>query len=515
MAEFTEKMLLYQGTDQEKATQIRNWMENNTQVLDNITVLRLWQTRSNLRLGKGLTKIPPEITHFHRLKQLDLRHNRINSLEGVTFPESLQDLNLQKNRITSLEGITFPESLQDLNLSENQITSLEGITFPASLEKLYLQRNQINSLEEITFPASLQQLHLHHNILNRLPDSIFNLSRCVIGLEYNNFSQEDVHAIQARLSNTTSAPRIHLSINDNLNHTSSIDTLTTQLASWKKEFTDQTSRINETAFNELTNVEKTNLCVYLQKLRQTKDYKTLSTRPNVVQRVYNMLVLAGQNSEFREQMLAAVSEGLHTCGDRTLIIFNDIEVLWHIYREEKTPENIRKWAIKIQRYEELKIYARQKVRELHLTEEIETILYFCIHLKNRLNLPITTNDMLYPACSQVTKQMLEEAYKTINSFSEKQLLQRSNFWQNYQTKNKQTETANIHEKYTNILELTEEYFQKDTVQQRQDFLNDPADCLKKELKDLIDQNPSATDYVSMAQVIQQKRAEAISTQSLF
>jgi hypothetical protein len=289
--------------------------------------------------------------------------------------------------------------------------------------------------------------------------------------------------------------------------------LENQLQIWSEEFAAEGSSSSEpandfSALLSLATPEKKLLKKYLIRIRDTADYKDKASRPNIVQRTKRMLQMASQNEEFRGALIALISEGLATCGDRVLIIFNDIEVISQLYRTNLTQEEAKKLAIRSERYELLKKHAKVKVQALGLVDEIETILYYCIKLRDKLDLPITTQGMLYPRMSGVTESMLKEAEEKIKSISDGDLLARSNFWQIWNIKKNRTRANEITEKYAEILEMTQEYYDKDP-QERAAFLEQNANqTLAQELKRILEDR-HITDYSTAAAGIDLARKSAI------
>ena len=123
--------------------------------------------------------------------------------------------------------------------------------------------------------------------------------------------------------------------------------------------------------------DKDLLSQYLERVRATRDYGSGGdSRANITRRVGDMLRLAAANPQFREQMMANIREGLESCGDRVLIVFNDLEILWKSYQEHMTEEQARSLAIGQGRYELVKKYARESASKRRLGDELNTSLVF-------------------------------------------------------------------------------------------------------------------------------------------
>ena len=127
-----------------------------------------------------------------------------------------------------------------------------------------------------------------------------------------------------------------------------------------------------------------------------------------------MLRLACENGEFKGKMLALINEGLTSCHDRVLITFNDIEIQWRIHQPQSESE-LLDLLVRVERYEQLHKHAKKIAEERGLGDEIETILHYQIALTKQLDLPISTEGMLYQAMSGVTQTMLKDAHTKIAS----------------------------------------------------------------------------------------------------
>jgi hypothetical protein len=175
---------------------------------------------------------------------------------------------------------------------------------------------------------------------------------------------------------------------------------------------------------------------YLEKLKLTAGYVAGGeSRQNVVLRVQLMLMLANENEDFRNILLSLLEEASSSCGDRTLLYFNDIEVAAQPYVKKYTEQEFAVLAGRIQRYYLLKSHAKEEMGARELRDEVQTILYYQIHLKNDLHLPITTHRMLYPALAGVDYEMLDKARSEIKAIPLLDLLASSELWRTRLGKN--------------------------------------------------------------------------------
>jgi hypothetical protein len=294
-----------------------------------------------------------------------------------------------------------------------------------------------------------------------------------VAVANNLFSAEYVQEFMGRLQahrelQPDQGPNVQFSIHDHSQPSIPLS-LSDQLASWNEEIFQVTGQsVSLEAFLAMDTDIQTMLTHYLQRLRKIKDYEDGGdAKNNVIARVSCMLKLASENEKFKDAMLALIHEGLGSCGDRVLIVFNDIEILSQFHTPDLGHEAFRDLAIRASRYEQLKLCAEVICTREGLGDEIETILYFQIHLKDALKLPITTQNMLYPGCSGVTSGMLAEAKGKIESLTELELLERSDYWKDRMKEMYSKKTNEIQEYYTDLLEHASQYLDSDN---REEYL---------------------------------------------
>ena len=324
------------------------------------------------------------------------------------------------------------------------------------------------------------------------------------------------------------ALRVFLSIHDD-GFQGPDQTLEVRLRAWFREFEMTFPRQNNESlwnnrqptddahFNErfrplldLTEDARNNLNEFLRRLRELKDYqKGGEAKNNIILRVDRMLQLACKNEEFKTEMLALITEALETCRDRVLIIFNDIEIRWQVHQEGLSKQDIKELCIRAQRYEEVKKNVLELAGYRHLGDQIETILYFLVQLRDKLNLPISTQGMAYQevGAQGISEEDLEMVQARILSYSDQNLLARSDIWQAYIQQQYRKNVAELDAKYGAILQKAEDYFNSDPASRTQ-FLEHPDN---RELAEILRTLDAANySYVQAANAISKTRSDEIS-----
>jgi hypothetical protein len=380
--------------------------------------------------------------------------------------EFSSDLNLkQMGNLTSFKArecrfirtpdVSHNSELSNLSLEQSQLIQAPDVSHNLKLTTLILRQNRLTQSPDVSHNPILTTLDLRDNSLEILHDSILSLPYySTVQAERNRFSAEFVHQFTARLqaqrmADPTRGPTVHMTILDGaaaIRPRQEPDSLASELNSWAQNFQNP---IDFSPLLALNPENKQLLLRYLLQLKETADYLAHgASRQNIIHRTENMLRLACQNSEFKNQMLAIILEGSTACGDKVIIYFNDIEIQWQLYHKNHTDQELALLAIRIQRYELLKAHALNEAKKRRLGDEVAIVLYYQLRLNDILDLPISTQHMLYPRLSGVTREMLYTAMAEIGNISDLDLLSMSEIWRKYLKKTHAADFDKIDEEFT-------------------------------------------------------------------
>ena len=178
---------------------------------------------------------------------------------------------------------------------------------------------------------------------------------------------------------------------------------------------------------EMDNDEVTAITDYLSNLTATADFENPSTRRILARRVAELLRAIDENIDLRERLVAQMVVAMTSCGDRVILSLNDMEI------EQRTaalagkgPNEHKKLARSLMALREVRRLANEKVGRLPSVDEIEIHLAYEIRVgaalananatnstdasSDRVELPVSTQSMLYPACAQqVTNDDIRKA----------------------------------------------------------------------------------------------------------
>jgi len=134
-----------------------DFSSNKIETLESLDHPMLEKLNLNSNHIERVSGLNPEV--LINLTTLELRGNKLQSLEGIVELRSLKNLYLAANKIKDLNGIENLQNLQKLHVRDNQISDLNG--FSAKNKKLnYInfRGNEITSLDEISKLRVLLQL---------------------------------------------------------------------------------------------------------------------------------------------------------------------------------------------------------------------------------------------------------------------------------------------------------------------------------------------------------------------
>jgi hypothetical protein len=253
-----------------------------------------------------LQSLPDCISKLTQLKSLWLNNNQLTALPD-TFGQltQLKYLNLEKNQLRTLPD-TFGQltQLKSLWLHNNQLTALPD-TFGqlTQLKDLWLDNSQLTALPD-TFGQLTQLiiLALRNNQLTMLPQSFSNLSsNLMTDFDNNRFTPGTIQVLltgiaTVRQPNPSQGPHIEFTIFDH-NRDSTKLPLNKIIPFWIELYNAlpgvQVADANRyvTFCESLPDNEKNNLTEYLNRVRDTEDFKngTASEKYMATLEIYEMI----------------------------------------------------------------------------------------------------------------------------------------------------------------------------------------------------------------------------------
>ena len=113
----------------------------------------------DLRVDKNqLSSLGPDLCSCTALRRLDLSHNKLSSLEGISGIQKLEELKIANNSISTLKHLRGLPALLELDISYNRLKTLDGLEFIPTLASLRVEHNHLTTLK--IPPSYTQQLNI-------------------------------------------------------------------------------------------------------------------------------------------------------------------------------------------------------------------------------------------------------------------------------------------------------------------------------------------------------------------
>ena len=170
------------------------------------------------------------------------------------------------------------------------------------------------------------------------------------------------------------------------------------------------------------------LVCYLGRLTGTADYQNQTSRPVLAQRVMAVMSLLAGNDRVRETALRHIHDALSSCDDRIILALDDLETLQLLTSaetlafENRDPRELKALGLQMMRLDAVKRFARDHMKTLSWVDAIEVELAFQIGVRQQLDLPGSTQHMIFRGCANVSDQDIANAVQHVNTYcSETQL----------------------------------------------------------------------------------------------
>ena len=465
----------------------------------------------NLGLSDNFFReFPVEILSLSNLTLLFLGGNQIQEIPVLIDRLTLlQIFNINNNRLAVLPNeICNLSEIRNLYLSDNPLRELPiNLGNLRKLRHLYLRRTEITTL-----PDSLATLHSAGSFNDRIEIDVEN-SRMTINEVYRFEDRVDTLQRQEGRDYFT-GPRLLFSINENqgilpLNNRNTLEGLLTewlnllQTSFQKETHKDFWVKQNLTRFPNngnkdylsfyaplLGHEKKDRLKEFLEKLKNTDDFKKNETKNHVILKLNQYLEYACTNPEFLPVFMKLVEWACTTCSDRTAYYFNEIEAEWLLCTQAKEIKNDRDLAqllIGLERKKMVDGYAHTHFEKKRLGDQIETVLAFQVGLREALRLPTTTEGMLYMGMSGVKEhdifQAKEEVLsKTCSRGDIADILFAYSVWKDYIVKNNsdlfKNLTTKIYEELENLDISSEQAYRENADKLKEKHMQEEQKLIK-------------------------------------
>lgn len=402
-----------------------------------------------LRPVASVAQLDGLIARFSRLEQLSIGGSALTQLpEAVTRLVELRHLAITDARLlvdqAMLEQFAQIPGLTALELSGNRLGDIADASALArfSLNLLGLERMDISRWPawlDSLLPECVQWLNLNDNRLTSLPRYLLENAESASGnteisLEGNPLAEEVMHS--AYLSEGLNRPySFRMDLPEHLRRLggggnwrgsnsgdgSSVGASDADLISvdlWVDKagaISDQRRQL----WRQLeTGGDADDLLRMVGRLRHTAEYRNGLTRPDLVERVWQVLTISAQDIELCLVLNGMAEEPLRqlrdfdTCPDGIRLEFNQMEILVYTGQALRSASAEQRGPIlyrlmrRLYRLQALDDIAR---REAGDRDEAEVRLAYRLNLANTLDLPLAPEQMLYAGSANLRSGELERA----------------------------------------------------------------------------------------------------------
>ncbi|OLS58904.1 NEL-type E3 ubiquitin ligase domain-containing protein [Pseudomonas putida] len=380
----------------------------------------------------------------------NLQHLVIGGVALDGLPEALGDLAQLHHLALTDAGLQVDQALLDrlarlpgltsLELSGNRLGEVSDVSGFArlSFSLLALERMDISRWPawlDSLLPERVQWLNLNNNRLGSLPAYLLENRETASGsteisLEGNPLSEETMHS--AHLSEGLTRPyTFRMDLPEHIRRldgswrgsssgggssggTSQMDLISVDV--WLDR-ADANSDVRRQLWRQLeTGDDAEDLLHLVGRLRHTAEYRNTTTRPDLIERVWQVLTICAQDTELRLTLNGMAEEPLRqlreydTCPDGIRLEFNQMEILVYtalalrsVSAAQRGPALYRLMR-RLYRLHELDGIARS---EAGSRDEAEVRLAYRLNLANQLDLPLAPEQMLYSGSANLHPGELE------------------------------------------------------------------------------------------------------------
>ncbi len=393
-----------------------------------------------------LNVLPESIGKLSELEVLDCNNNRLESIQNsISNLFNLEVLNYKNNQLKSIpNSLSYLPSLINLDLENNQITELpETIGSLYNLETLYLGQNRLASIpDSIENLTNLVTLDLEKNQLTYLPDSLRMLKLSSLNLQDNRdlailpswitelphecivdlYGTQIPRSMALCLQEVPECPILWISTSQiqRLLHSEARPIEEAVIVWLSRDPSASFSSVTETwvqwvPFNSEPNAPA--FSTFLDRLNETADAQNLNTWQFFCLRVNTVLSAIRDNSTLRNVCFHIANESMETCGDRIALGLQNMELMIASNQARSLGiSDLIRVGKQFFRLSALQNIVNSRVRSVESRdEEIETHLVYQLDLKESLDLPLHTNNMLFRTAVLVTKDDIRTARESIIS----------------------------------------------------------------------------------------------------
>lgn len=412
----------------------------------------------------ALAELQPDfLPRFTRLRQLDLRDNRLTNIpEGIEQLTDLRQLNLANNQIfmtiTGNGRLQALTQLRVLDLSGNQLGRA-----PDTRQMVQLRSLDLSSTGLTRWPEGPQQVpwqgmvDLRANQIRQLNRENQALRRAIQRLSLHDNPLDDASAAywseaSSARSDTHSGSQGNFALRHQLVQEADRER-------WLAGLTVARRQQREAQWQRLQ--AEPNSSGFFRFLRDFAHTDDFARHPSYYRgRVWQIVDACEQNSEVREQLFV-LAAGRRTCEDRLLLVLSQMEVRELIHRYStgvsaiQTEQPLMRVGRALFRLDEVDQIAARRIADIRArgldVDDIEVYLSYRYRLATSLGLPGQPTTVHYEAYSGLTAADINNArIEVLRAESNERLAQSlagQDFWKDYLRNTYEQQFTTLAEEY--------------------------------------------------------------------
>ncbi|MCS3839627.1 hypothetical protein HNR03_004241 [Pseudomonas sp. JAI111] len=512
------------------------WQQTGPRHVDSYEILQgTVLDLSNMPMGRHLGTMPPLDADFQHVTSLNLLGTEMTDAH-VTFLyhfPRLRSLNLTRNRLTHFpSSVGHMVGLTELYLGDNRIVlDAQGSTYLrwlTRLQSLDLQGNPLGRVPDIGGMRMLHTVMLGDTGIDTWPDGLFSQPR--FRHFYLNLQRNELTVIPRVTPGSVGAELVARTVVSRDRQWMSADTLNTlrenirsvgldpdrpypprgvrDSLDWEAGLTRRDWVAKQAIWNSLEDeFGSVHFFNKIRKLTESSHFQNDNAfRVDMTSKVWRMLEAMSKDSELRRNLFVMGRDEATNCVDAGAQLFNSmgVEVLIHEAYELRSPSLVEAELVQLargkSRLDELSRIAHQVVAkrlakgerfrvvnangEVSGTiDEVQVHLGYMTDLAERLDLPWQSRDLQFRTYTDVTSEMIEDAYRRVLDLEAGDLLRDSISEQPFWTSYIQGSNRRAFKVFRRRIDATTEFFMAlDKRATEQDLSLEAKAGLKEELR---------------------------------
>ncbi|GBG34214.1 Leucine-rich repeat containing protein [Hondaea fermentalgiana] len=185
---------------------------------------------------------------------------------------------------------------------------------------------------------------------------------------------------------------------------------------------------------------------FLRMLFYSKEFSLqTTTRPGLLRRVYEVfdLLVSSTDQDVREGLCIRMADSGDACGDKPIWALNQMKQTVLVAEARGERQALRDLGRRLMRLEIVHEHVRELIGQLTFVDDVCVYLRFEIDLRERLDLPVSAEDMLFPNYVSIPDEAIEAAAEAALNVSEEDFEAWLQNWEEWQRQDRLEQSATL------------------------------------------------------------------------